>query len=91
MKVAQVAVYLDAVQAKKIRDDAEDTVLALDDDIEVTTQIADLNARRLAREALDAKRSIYKEIVDKLQDACEKLQDACEKLNCGEYELLEDN
>lgn len=82
MKVAQVAVYLDTVQAKKIRDDAEDTVLALDDDIEVTTKLADLNARRLAREALDAKRSIYMEIVDKLQDACEKL-------NCGEYELRE--
>lgn len=82
MKVAQVAVYLDAEQAKKIRDDAEDKVLSLDDDIEVTTQIADLNARRLAREALDEKRSIYMEIADKLQDACEKL-------NCGEYELRE--
>lgn len=82
MKVAHVAVYLDAVQAQKIRDDAQDTVLALDEDIEITTQIADLNARRLAREALDAKRDIYIEIADKLQDACEKL-------NCGEYDLLE--
>lgn len=45
MKVAHVAVYLDAVQAQKIRDDAQDTVLALDEDIEITTQIADLNAR----------------------------------------------
>lgn len=82
MKVAHVAVYLDAVQAQKIRDDAQDTVLALDEDIEITTQIADMNARRLAREALDAKRDIYIEIADKLQDACEKL-------NCGEYELRE--
>lgn len=82
MKVAHVAVYLDAVQAQKIRDDAQDAVLALDEDIEITTQIADLNARRLAREALDAKRDIYIEIADKLQDACEKL-------NCSEYDLLE--
>lgn len=72
MKVAHVAVYLDAVQAQKIRDDAQDAVLALDEDIEITTQIADLNA----------KRDIYIEIADKLQDACEKL-------NCGEYDLLE--
>jgi len=84
MKTAHVAVYLDAEQAKKIRDDAEEAVLSLDDDIEVTTQISDLNARRLAREALDAKRCIYMEIADKLQDACEKL-------NCGEYELLENS
>ena len=84
MKVAQVAVYLDTVQATQIRDDAEEAVLSLDDDIEVTTQISDLNARRLAREALDAKRCIYMEIADKLQDACEKL-------NCGEDELLENS
>ena len=84
MKVAQVAVYLDSVQVKQIRDDAEEAVLSLDDDIEATTQISDLNARRLAREALDAKRCIYMEIADKLQDACEKL-------SCGEYELLENS
>lgn len=79
MKVAQVAVYLDSVQMKQIRDDAEEAVLSLDDDLEVTTQISDLTARRLAREALDARRSVYMEIVDKMQ----------EKLDCGVYELME--
>lgn len=83
MKVAHVAVYLDAEQAKLIRWDAQEAVLAADEDLELTQKLHDVNARRLAREAISAKRDIYKEIVDKAQEACEKL-------NNGEYEYIDD-
>lgn len=73
MKVAHVAVYLDAEQAKLIRWDAQEAVLAADEDLELTQKLHDVNARRLAREAISAKRDIYQEIVDKAQEACEKL------------------
>lgn len=81
MKVAHVAVYLDAEQAKLIRWDAQEAVLAADEDLELTQKLHDVNARRLAREAISAKRDIYQEIVDKAQEACEKL-------NNGEYEYV---
>ena len=83
MKVAHVAVYLDAEQAKLIRWDAQEAVLAADEDLELTQKLHDVNARRLAREAISAKRDIYQEIVDKDQEACEKL-------NNGEYEYIDD-
>lgn len=83
MKVAHVAVYLDAEQAKLIRGDAQEAVLAADEDLEITQKLHDVNARRLAREAISAKRDIYQEIVDKAQEACEKL-------NNGEYEYVDD-
>lgn len=57
MKVAHVAVYLDAEQAKLIRWDAQEAVLAADEDLELTQKLHDVNARRLAREAISAKRS----------------------------------
>lgn len=82
MKVAHVAVYLDAEQAKLIRWDAQEAVLAADEDLKLTQKLHDVNARRLAREAISAKLDIYKEIIDKAQEAFEKL-------NCGEYELRE--
>ena len=61
-----IAVYLDTAQVQALRDDAQETVLAADEDLEVTKQLNDLNARRLAREAIDKKRDLYIEIVDKL-------------------------
>lgn len=82
MKVAQVPVYLDAEQARFIREDAQEVVLAADADLEVTMQIANLHARHLARRAISTQRDIYVEIVNKLEEAEVKL-------DCGEYELRE--
>lgn len=82
MKVAQVPVYLDAEQARFIREIAQEAVLAADEDLEATMQISNLHARHLARRAISTQRDIYVEIVSKLEEA-EK------KLNCGEYELRE--
>lgn len=61
-----IAVYLDTAQVQALRDDAQETVLAADEDLEITKQLNDLTARRLAREAIDKKRDLYVEIVDKL-------------------------
>ena len=83
MKVAHVAVYLDAEQVQLIRWDAQEAVLAADEDLALTQQLHDVNARRLAREAISAKRDIYQEIVDKAQEACEKLDN-------GEYAYVDD-
>ena len=83
MKVAHVAVYLDAEQAKLIRWDAQEAVLAADEDLALTQQLHDVNARSLAREAISKKRDIYQEIVDKAQEACEKLDN-------GEYAYVDD-
>lgn len=80
MKVAEVPVYLDAEQARFIREIAQEVVLAADEDLEATLQISNLHARHLARRAISTQRDIYVEIVSKLEEA-EK------KLNCGEYEL----
>lgn len=68
-----IAVYLDTAQVQALRDDAQETVLAADEDLEITKQLNDLTARRLAREAIDKKRDLYVEIVDKLQEAAERL------------------
>ena len=83
MKVAHVAVYLDAEQVQLIRWDAQEAVLAADEDLALTQQLHDVNARRLASEAISAKRDIYQEIVDKAQEACKKLDN-------GEYEYVDD-
>ena len=82
MKVAQVAVYLDLEQAKLLRWDVQEAVLAADDDLEVTMQIGDVTARRLARKEISKKRDIY-------QEALGKLDEAVKKLNRGEFELRE--
>lgn len=78
-----IAIYLDTAQVQALRDDAQETVLAADEDLEVTKQISDLNARRLAREAIDKKRDLYIEIVDKLQEAAERL-------NVGEGDYIDE-
>ena len=78
-----IAVYLDTAQVQALRDDAQETVLAADEDLEVTKQINDLNARRLAREAIDKKRDLYIKIVDKLQEAAERL-------NVGEGDYIDE-
>ena len=78
-----IAVYLDTAQVQALRDDAQETVLAADEDLEVTKQINDLNARRLAREAIDKKRDLYVEIVGKLQEASERL-------NVGEGDYIDE-
>lgn len=78
-----IAVYLDTAQVQALRDDAQETVLIADEDLEVTKQINDLNARRLAREAIDKKRDLYIEIVDKLQEAAERL-------NVGEGDYIDE-
>lgn len=83
MKGRYIAVYLDTAQVQALRDDAQETVLAADEDLEVTKQINDLNARRLAREAIDKKRDLYIEIVDKLQEAAERL-------NVGEGDYIDE-
>jgi hypothetical protein len=78
-----IAVYFDTAQVQALRDDAQETVLAADEDLEVTKQINDLNARRLAREAIDKKRDLYLEIVGKLQEASERL-------NVGEGDYIDE-
>ena len=83
MKGRYIAVYLDALQVRALRDDAQETVLSADEDLEVTKQINDLTARRLAREAIDKKRDLYIEIVDKLQEAAERL-------NAGEGDYIDE-
>lgn len=83
MKGRYIAVYLDSAQVQALRDDAQETVLAADEDMEITTQINDLTARRLAREAIDKKRDLYIEIVGKLQEASERL-------NVGEGDYIDE-
>lgn len=83
MKGRYIAVYLDSVQVQALRDDAQETVLIADEDLEVTKQINDLAARRLAREAIDKKRDLYVEIVGKLQEASERL-------NVGEGDYIDE-
>ncbi|AVJ50977.1 hypothetical protein XHP1_00040 [Actinomyces phage xhp1] len=78
-----IAVYFDTAQVQALRDDAQETVLAADEDLEITKQLNDLTARRLAREAIDKKRDLYVEIVDKLQEASERL-------NVGEGDYIDE-
>ena len=83
MKGRYIAVYLDSAQVQVLRDDAQETVLIADEDLEITKQINDLAARRLAREAIDKKRDLYLEIVGKLQEASERL-------NVGEGDYIDE-
>lgn len=83
MKGRYIAVYFDTAQVQALRDDAQETVLAADEDLEITKQLNDLTARRLAREAIDKKRDLYLEIVDKLQEAAERL-------NVGEGDYIDE-
>lgn len=83
MKGRYIAVYLDSVQVQALRDDAQETVLIADEDLEITKQINDVAARRLAREAIDKKRDLYLEIVGKLQEASERL-------NVGEGDYIDE-
>lgn len=83
MKGRYIAVYLDTAQVQALRDDAQETVLSADEDLEITKQINDLAARRLAREAIDKKRDLYVEIVGKLQEASERL-------NVGEGDYIDE-
>lgn len=83
MKGRYIAVYLDSVQVQALRDDAQETVLIADEDLEITKQVNDLAARRLAREAIDKKRDLYLEIVGKLQEASERL-------NVGEGDYIDE-
>ena len=83
MKGRYIAVYLDSVQMQALRDDAQEAVLIADEDLEITKQINDLAARRLAREAIDKKRDLYLEIVGKLQEASERL-------NVGEGDYIDE-
>lgn len=83
MKGRYIAVYLDTAQVQALRDDAQETVLIADEDLEITKQINDLTARRLAREAIDKKRDLYLEIVGKLQEAAERL-------NVGEGDYIDE-
>lgn len=83
MKGRYIAVYLDSVQVQALRDDAQEAVLIADEDLEITKQINDLAARRLAREAIDKKRDLYLEIVGKLQEASERL-------NVGEGDYIDE-
>lgn len=83
MKGRYIAVYLDTAQVQALRDDAQETVLTADEDLEITKQINDLAARRLAREAIDKKRDLYLEIVGKLQEASERL-------NVGEGDYIDE-
>lgn len=78
-----IAVYLDTAQVQALRDDAQETVLAADEDLEITKQLNDLTARRLAREAIDKMRDLYVGIVDKLQEASERL-------NVGEGDYVDE-
>ena len=82
MKVVQVPIYLDMEQVKLLRWDMQEAVLAADEDLEVTMQINDVTARRLAREEIAQKRDIHQEVVDNLDEAYMKL-------NRGDYELRE--
>lgn len=82
MKVAQAPVYLDLEQVKLLRWDMQEAVLAADEDLEVTMQISDVTARRLAREEIARKRDIH-------QEALDKLDEEFKKLNRGYYELRE--
>jgi len=83
VKGRYIAVYLDSAQVQALRDDAQETVLIADEDLEITKQINNLAARRLAREAIDKKRDLYLEIVGKLQEASERL-------NVGEGDYIDE-
>ena len=78
-----IAVYLDTAQVQALRDDAQETVLAADEDLEITEKLSNIAARRLAREEIDKNRDLYVEIVGKLQEASERL-------NVGEGDYIDE-
>lgn len=78
-----IAVYLDTAQVQALRFDAQETVIAADEDLKITEKISNLAARRLAREEIDKMRDLYVEIVDKLQEAAERL-------NVGEGDYIDE-
>lgn len=73
MKGRYIAVYFDTAQVQALLYDAQETVLAADEDLEITEKISNIAARRLAHEEIDKNRDLYVEIVDKLQEASERL------------------
>ena len=77
-----VRIEIDYAEARVIRDDAQDKAAALEADLEATMKIVDLEARRCAREVLTRKREFYKDLADKMQDACEMFE--FEGCNCDE-------
>lgn len=83
MKGRYIAVYLDTSQVLALLYDAQETVLAADEDLEITEKLSNIAARRLAREEIDKNRDLYVEIVDKLQEASERL-------NVGEGDYIDE-
>lgn len=83
MKGRYIAVYLDTSQVLALLYDAQETVLAPDEDLEITEKLSNIAARRLAREEIDKNRDLYVEIVGKLQEASERL-------NVGEGDYIDE-
>lgn len=83
MKGRYIAVYLDTSQVLALLYDAQETVLAADEDLEITEKISNIAARHLAREEIDKNRDMYVEIVGKLQEASERL-------NVGEGDYIDE-
>nr|DAV54446.1 MAG TPA: hypothetical protein [Caudoviricetes sp.] len=83
MKGRYIAVYLDTSQVLALLYDAQETVLAADEDLEITEKLSNIAARRLAREEIDKNRDLYVEIVGKLQEASERL-------NVGEGDYIDE-
>ena len=83
MKGRYIAVYLDTSQVLALLYDAQETVLAADEDLEITEKISNIAARRIAREEIDKNRDLYVEIVGKLQEASERL-------NVGEGDYIDE-
>lgn len=83
MKGRYIAVYLNTSQVLALLYDAQETVLAADEDLEITEKLSNIAARRLAREEIDKNRDLYVEIVGKLQEASEHL-------NVGEGDYIDE-
>ncbi len=83
MKGRYIAVYLDTSQVLALLYDAQETVLAADEDLEITEKLSNIAAHRLAREEIDKNRDLYVEIVGKLQEASERL-------NVGEGDYIDE-
>lgn len=83
MKGRYIAVYLDTSQVLALLYDAQETVLAADEDLEITEKLSNIAARRLAREEIDKNRDLYVEILGKLQEASERL-------NVGEGDYIDE-
>jgi hypothetical protein len=83
VKGRYIAVYLETSQVLALLYDAQETVLAADEDLEITEKISNIAARRIAREEIDKNRDLYVEIVGKLQEASERL-------NVGEGDYIDE-